>query len=265
MNVKEAVRSAWYYSERARPSIVFFVAVIIALQILGAALITPELSMGKGFHVSDASITAITFILQTWICLGLARTALNVAEDRPVTIWHLFALDGVTFRALLVTTLVGFSFGLGLLLLIIPGLYLLLSWSQAYWLILDNRARLFDALAFSKSLTHGHKWKLLGAYLLMGVFGISGRVIETLGTKALETGRGGGAFAVTLLGSIWSIVYFAMSTFVGVALYLQLRQQWLNREIDPHQTSLAKSAIVGNKGLASAVMPSFRQDIERPA
>jgi hypothetical protein len=115
----------------------------------------------------------------------------------------------------------------GLVILIVPGVYLLLACSQSGWLILDKKARLFDAIRRSIILTQGNIWNLAQAYILLGLIGIPGKLIHPIKLSNDGQVHWGVPFMWGTIGEVWSTSIMAVSIFVSAALYLQLSEECL--------------------------------------
>jgi hypothetical protein len=118
--------------------------------------------------------------------------------------------------ALATGILFSLAVGFGMLLCIVPGLYLAVIYSVAVPAAVIEGNGVFAALNRSKALTVGHGWTLIGSYLVLWV--------------VMMIFNFGGMFAlmsVPVASAVWQAVAQTVSamiqaTFVGVAYY-QLR------------------------------------------
>lgn len=66
-----------------------------------------------------------------------------------------------------------FAFSLGLMLLVVPGIYLMVKFMFVPLILMDTNCGIFEAFSKSFSLTSGNFWRLLGlsiiTYLLMSI------------------------------------------------------------------------------------------------
>lgn len=69
------------------------------------------------------------------------------------------------FFLLLAFSSLGILFGM--YLLIIPGIVLLLAWSQAFYLLIDKEISPMDTLKISNQITYGKKWTIFGGMFLL--------------------------------------------------------------------------------------------------
>ena len=63
--------------------------------------------------------------------------------------------------------LVGIGAGLGLLLLIVPGIILWLGWSMSVPVLIQERLGVFGSMSRSRALTKGSRWPLFGLFLIL--------------------------------------------------------------------------------------------------
>lgn len=111
--------------------------------------------------------------------------------------------------------------GVGLMLLIVPGLYLAVRWSAALPVLVQEQRGVFESLTRSSQLTAGNRWRIFGllivvvvaASILQLVFGlITIAVVPLLGTLV-------GTAVAAVLSAIVSVI---MSIALAVS-YVELR------------------------------------------
>jgi hypothetical protein len=122
------------------------------------ALMIGQLFVGMGF---------------IWITLKLARGEHAAYDD-------LLPPARLAWKYVLAILLSGILTFLGLLLLIVPGIYLMLRFSTVRYAILDG-ATVTQSLKRSGVLTNGIKWRLLGFFLLCGFVNLLGLVALGIG------------------------------------------------------------------------------------
>lgn len=140
--------------------------------------------------------------------------------------------DGVRFffPLFIVALLTGIGVGLGLLLLIVPGLYLATRWVVATPALVAEDLRPTAALGRSGELTEGRRWAVFGLMLLYIVFAW---VIEFAFTAVV--GALGSSTQYVASPDAFTLAIFAVGALVGAltsmvsavgaaALYFELRQ-----------------------------------------
>lgn len=123
--------------------------------------------------------------------------------------------------------LFGLGVGLGLVLLIVPGIYLALRWAVSAPIIVVERLGVFKAMARSGVLTENHRWAILGLLVLYMIFALIAQ-----GLIALAIPGGWATMAALPGGSVLAVVALvAFQTFASIvgnvgiaATYFELRQ-----------------------------------------
>lgn len=101
------------------------------------------------------------------LSLGYAIFTLNIVRKKNPDISNLFDGFNLFGKALGLYFLKGLIVFFGLILFIIPGIYLSLMYSQIFFVLADNKEiKSFEALEISKQIMDGHKFKLFLLQLL---------------------------------------------------------------------------------------------------
>ena len=177
-----AIRFGWETFKR-RPW--FFIG--STLLILLASALSNGLTSGIDAtftgSVEDPSIvgTLINLALGTLISMGATAFYL-AAHDNPDTadlslLWH----PRPFWKYVGASLLFSLAVGIGLVLLIVPGIIFGLMFMFAPFIVIEREVGPIDAMNASNQLTRGHKWQLLGLVLLLVL-------INLLGLMALVVG-----------------------------------------------------------------------------
>jgi hypothetical protein len=192
-----------------RANLLPVMAAMIVLTILGMAADLQWTDSGGQFLVSAA-----TLAMQFWLtvmaldALGLRTTA---AKRFP------------TFFILGIATSLGIL--LGVVLLVLPGIYLLVRWSIAVPAVIAADHRFTEAIAYSWRETEGHFWPILLAFIaIYGVAAagaVAGVIMET------EVDRFGG----TLLFELSINSGFVVGWHAAVAIYAETLRDRLHADV----------------------------------
>jgi hypothetical protein len=115
--------------------------------------------------------------------------------------------------------LVGLGAGAGLLFGIIPGIVISLAWSLTLLLVVDKGKNPTEAIIISNNCTYGHKWSMVGIYLLASIgFCVVFFILFGIGSAI------GGAAAVFFGILDVLVLIFASFVFIGIqaSIYRQL-------------------------------------------
>ena len=113
---------------------------------------------------------------------GLYLYFLNRIRGQPVTIETAFAGFSNRFLHLFLGSFVSFLLTvLGVLCLILPGIYLWIAWTFTLPLIVDKRLDFWSAMELSRKVVTRHWWKLLGFVIVLALLKLAGLVVFCLG------------------------------------------------------------------------------------
>lgn len=161
LTVKECVSFGWR-TFKARPW--FFVGTVVVYVIV-QFIVGAIQEMVPGFVSFLISIIA-SVLLYTGLLAVYLKAHDNVSTPKLGEMWN----PAPFFKYLALSVLLLLIVGVGLILLIVPGIILGLAFSFAGFLVIDRNMGPIEALKESARLTKGHRWKLfLLALALMGL------------------------------------------------------------------------------------------------
>lgn len=221
-SAREALSIAFQGVSELRGGIVRWMAIVGLLQLLPMALVGPAPKTPR-----ELGTLMACGLLSGWVSYGLARTALAGVRGEGIDFRRLLLspkLFGSILIAVLVTTV---PILIGLLLFVAPGVYLLLTWSQIGFLILDGRARHVDALRASEQLTRDRRFEIFLAMLVPIALQLPAQLIEAavpVGGSVVSPG-----FLLFLVSTIWQMLMATYGTWVSAVVY----QMLLNHRREP--------------------------------
>ena len=172
--------------------------------------------------------------------ISAAATVMAVSSihlDRPVSIGLAFSSARSSMsRVLLIAFAVGIAAGIGLVFLVIPGIYLWLMWSLAVPVTVLEGGGLNASTTRSKELTRGSRGRIFVIYFLVVVLAIVvGAIFQMpLGVLAVLLGRGNPQGAVALITAVSAAATFISTSLVGplatIALTLIYYDQRVRKE-----------------------------------
>lgn len=140
-------------------------------------------------------------LLSVWIGIGQALIFLGIARGEPVEMGQLFSGGQFYLRILGASILAGIAIMIGLVLLIVPGIFLMLMLWPFYWLILDRNVGVFDSFQLAMRITEGNK---------ATVFLIAIVAMAMIFVTAIPCFLGW-LFTFPFLGLLWAVMYLAMT------------------------------------------------------
>ncbi len=189
-------------------------------------LLVLAIQVMQGVSIGLPSVYSAVWTLLSYVAYMLAISAStagtvhaisNVHLDRPTSVTaSLGAIRGMIFRIALITFAIYLGIGLGLILLVIPGIYLALKWSLAIPSAVVEDLGLRESTDRSGVLTEGDKGRIFVVYFLFVVL----TYIVTLVWETPLLGMFG--FRVSQLHTtmvpVWFTVGIAVGTFVTQCL-----------------------------------------------
>lgn len=210
------------FSMLSRNFLMFFVVTAVA-NLPGALVLkymtdpaTTSPGRARGMIFLGSFLTMVLSIISQAIVVygafqDMRGRPVSLTDSLKVGLYRLFPIIGLAI-------LMSLGIAFGLVLLIIPGLILLTMWYVATPACVVERLGPFDSMARSSQLTKGHRWKILGLFLLLGLGGI---IVSDVLEVVLDMA---GSIALTLTGTLlWNGVWGACYAIAAVVTYYDLR------------------------------------------
>jgi len=126
--------------------------------------------------------TGLGIFLGAVFLAGIHWFFLRLARGEPATIGDVFAGFGPALGPLILVGLVSFLLeGVGFLLCLLPGIYLMVAWHYAALLALDKRVDFWAALELSRKVVTRHWFGVFGLGLLAILFLLAGTIACCIG------------------------------------------------------------------------------------
>lgn len=136
----------------------------------------------RGTGTDNSVVVGIgRFIINLFVEMGMIRIALNLLDGKPVTLRNFWSEREKFLPFLGASILFTVMFGVGLILLIIPGIFVAATYGLYSYMIIDKNVGVVEALKMSAAATKGNKWKLLGFWLVAGLLNIIGALLLGIG------------------------------------------------------------------------------------
>ena len=178
-------------------------------------------------------LVLISLVLQGAITRAAAGSVVGMPIDASESYGYGLARLG---SIVLIGILTGLAVGIGLLFLVIPGLFLLVKFAVSIPALVVEDRRGTKAMSRSYELTGGHFWHVAGTVLLAAI--ITGIVSGILTAPFSSSGW----FLRAIAASIAQIVTAPFTALVSVLVYLDLRARKESLTSDGLRAELARSA-----------------------
>jgi hypothetical protein len=251
MGIGEILGTAWQFYRRHWRTLVAIAAVVVVpltlLQyLLGDWVRARGEETSNGVVVSTSSwatataslVTALVGLLMYLVLTGAITRAVAAevaGEDPSVEQSYRFGFVRLG-SVLLVSVLVGLATVAGLIVLVLPGIYIGVRLAVSVEALVVEGRRGTEAMGRSWSLVGGHWWHAFGtllvAILLIGVV-----------NAVITTPFSGGNWVVQgLAAAVATVVTLPYGVLVGVLLYLDLRARKENLNLEALRADLQRSA-----------------------
>lgn len=198
-----------------RQFLVFFAA---ALLLMLPSLVVDLIGINP---IADFLVTTICNVLVA-ICVtaGTIQALADRKTDFMGLLGRLYNSHG--YRLFFLTLLQAVAIVVGLVLLVVPGLYLMVVWAVATPVMIVERTTIGEALGRSIKLTEGRRWPVLGALVAVGLVAF---LLAVAAMLAFDLHLQPDATATKLAG--WVVGAAVTSVFICVpaVLYVLLRQE----------------------------------------
>lgn len=155
----------------ARLPTFFVILLIVQLPILLFQLFIPVLMEEQAAIAALVTVLGVLVLTAILTPIGTAAILHVIAQafaDRRAGIGEAFQVGLARFGPLLLASIaVGLIVGVGFALCIVPGLIFLSWYGLVSQVIVVENLGAGDAMARSKSLSEGYRWRVLGIYVLM--------------------------------------------------------------------------------------------------
>jgi uncharacterized membrane protein len=169
--MQEAVSFGWQAMKR---QLGFFIALLIALFIIGAFQEILSKSAEKAPLLPNIIVTLVYWLINIFLGLGVTKLTLKLSNNEKAEFGDFFSALPFFFRYLGASILYGLIVLGGLLLLLVPGIIWAIKFSQFGYLVIDKNLGPLQALKKSAEITAGVKGDLVLFGLLIFALNLAG-------------------------------------------------------------------------------------------
>ncbi len=137
--------------------------------------------------------------------------------SRDTSLGDLFSsVTPVVLPLIAVSILAGIGIGIGFILLIVPGLFLMTIWSVVAPVVVVEKPGVFAAFGRSQALVKGNGWQVFGLIIIVIVISIGvGLIVGAVAASASDVVRAIISYVVNVLvapiaGLITAVLYFSL-------------------------------------------------------
>lgn len=175
-SISEALKIGW---QKTQKNFLLWAGVLITMGAVNMLIGWLDEQVDNG--LLSALIGVGGYIIQLVLELGMIGIALKLLADQSAKYTDLFAMYPYAPQFLLATIIGGIAIIAGLIVFIIPGIYIALRLSQAAFLIADWKLSGIAALKKSWEITRGHTLQLFFLVVVVCVLNIIGAMLLLIG------------------------------------------------------------------------------------
>lgn len=171
----EALNEAWQYTKGAKASIWAAVGVMyLIMLILGLGLGFMQAAVGLDTDSAigvwaEIGVQSLVSALSTLFTAGLMYMGVRRAAERSLTWKMVFNGFSMAFKLIIASILMTLLIVSGVVLLVLPGIYLAVGYTMTLPLMLDRQLDPWQAMEISRKAIHKVWWKVFGLFFVMGL------------------------------------------------------------------------------------------------
>jgi len=127
----------------------------------------------------------VAAILNFIVDAGLIYVMLRLYDGKDTKIEDLFSQYPITFRYFVAVALYGVTAFIGMILLVVPGVYFMLRFQFYRYFLVDKKMGIMESFRASSKITDGQKWQLFR--FALAIFGVNLLGLIVLGVGLIVT------------------------------------------------------------------------------
>jgi hypothetical protein len=191
--------------------------------LLPVAIVLFGINAVVGYLLQDGALALIASIVSLVVATFYQGMVVQLVRDvidgrRDSSVGDLLrSVSPVVLTLIVVSILAGIATGIGFLLLIVPGLWLMTIWSVIAPVVVVERTGVFESFGRSRALVKGHGWQVFGVIILVVVL----LLVVAIATAILidSVGDAGGS----AIGWALNVLTAPITALVAAVLYFALR------------------------------------------
>jgi uncharacterized membrane protein len=176
-SIQEALKAGWNIWKQNAWFLIGVTVVLFFLPSIPSYLANSPRVSG----MLDTILVIIGWVLSLLMSIGMIKITLAFVDGVKAPWQELFRHYTYLVKYVVASILYGLIVAAGLVLFVIPGIYLALKYQFAIYLIVDKNLGIFEAFGRSGQMTIGVKWQLLGWFIVQTLLNIVGALLLGIG------------------------------------------------------------------------------------
>lgn len=178
----EALRFGWETFKKYPLLLIGATALVGAINYFPTLITGFFTENGNSNELISLLITLLFWPVQVSISMGIYKIALQLTAGKKTEFSTILFSDIKSiFNYIFASIIYGLAVGVGLILLIVPGIYFAIKYQFYLYFIIEKKMGAFQALENSGKITDGQKWELLKFNALTILITIAGVLAILLG------------------------------------------------------------------------------------
>ncbi len=150
-SVGEAIRFGW---ERFKENSGFLILLTLLTGLVSSILSSAQTSAARGGAGASAGLIGLLgAVINALILMGVINISIKIIDGKKAEFGYLFSPYRLFFQYVVASLLYGLMVSVGLILFIIPGIYLAIRFQLFAYFIIDRNAGIIDSLRMSWDAT----------------------------------------------------------------------------------------------------------------
>lgn len=186
ISVGETLKLSWDSFKENVWVLILFVLMTLAVEVLFGMFSCSREVLENGVEKASLGwgctfVNFFHYIVNVLILLGFATVAVIAAKGQKIQFQDFFSKFNLFFHYLVASVLYSVILAVGLVLLIVPGIYWGIKYALFPFMVVENKAFGWTALKLSAQATYGAKWDLFGLYVAILLILFAGLLTFGLG------------------------------------------------------------------------------------
>jgi len=177
--VNGAIREAW---EAVKKNFFLYCGVLLVVLLLSFISGTVSSQFKENSPAIYIVLTLVIWFLSIIVKIGVLKINLLIAKGKEAGLLELFSHIELFLKFLVAGILYALMVVIGLLLLVVPGIYLALKYQFFGYLLVDKNMGPLEALKRSGEMTKGAMWDLFFLAVNIGALNLIGMVCLLVGS-----------------------------------------------------------------------------------
>ena len=178
-SIKDAIKYGW---DKTWENFLFILGVTALSLIVSVFVGQVEELLGDGAPLMGVVMFVVSFVISSIVTIGYYKIFLNLYDGKHTDFKDLYKHYKLFWGYFITSVIYGIAVVIGLILLVIPGIYLMIKYMFSLIILIDEEnISPTEALSKSSDITLGVKWTLLGFILLLIVINLIGAMLLLVG------------------------------------------------------------------------------------